>query len=197
MHRPQPDGSAPNDPIPEIIAEFSEVFAFARTRWARYAEEVNAELKGVGMMILQTVMRKGPVTATGLGQMLDMDKAVVSRQVSKLRELDLINAEPAAEDRRVILLTATTHAREALDELHERTANAYQERFSGWEPDELVALRDLLHRFNRTAEQLPSDGPAVRCAREHGGGGGAGGGATAAAGTGAAGADAAHATGRR
>lgn len=176
MHLVQGDGvdgsHAPGDPIPEIIAEFSEVFAFARTRWARYAEEVHPELKGVGMMILQTILRKGPVTATGLGQMLDMDKAVVSRQVAKLRDLGLIEAEAAEEDRRVVLLTGSDRARGALDELHAQTALAYQERFAGWSDTELDTLRTLLRRFNQAAEGLRPDGPAVRCARGHGGGAG-------------------------
>ena len=84
--------------IPEIIAEFSQVFAAAKSRWARYAEEVHPELRGPGMMILQTILRRGPITATGLGSMLDMDKAMVSRQVAKLRGLGLetVGLDPEA-----------------------------------------------------------------------------------------------------
>mgnify|MGYP003453477897 FL=1 len=152
--------------IAEIIAEFSQVFAFARTRWARYAEDVHPDLRGVGMMVLQTVLRKGPITATELSQMLDMDKAVVSRQVSKLRELGFIEAEPAAEDRRVFLLTPSSTARAALDELHAQTADAYQQRFEGWRGEELEHLRSALHRFNGAAP-TGADGPARRCARPH------------------------------
>lgn len=157
--------------IPQIIAEFSEVFAFARTRWSHYAEEVHPELRGVGIMVLQTILRKGPVTATGIGQMLDMDKAVVSRQVSRLRELELIEAEPAEEDRRVILLTPSAHAETLIAELRMRNAEAYRERFDGWTPEELRSLRTALHRFNGAAPALQADGPARRCAREHRGDG--------------------------
>ena len=41
--------------ISEIISEFSQSFAAARTRWTRFAEEVHPELRGPGMMILQTI----------------------------------------------------------------------------------------------------------------------------------------------
>ncbi|CAG7617213.1 MarR family winged helix-turn-helix transcriptional regulator [Leucobacter soli] len=160
----------PGDPISEIIAEFSEVFAFARTRWSHYAEEVHPDLRGVGVMVLQTILRKGPVTATGIGQMLDMDKSVVSRQVARLRDLELIVAEPAEDDRRVILLTPSDRAEKLLTEIRERNTIAYQERFAGWSPEELETLRAGLHRFNGTAPGLHADGPARRCAREHGGG---------------------------
>ena len=153
--------------VAEIIAEFSEIFAFARTKWARYAEEVHADLRGVGMMVLQLVMRKGPITATGISQLLDMDKAMVSRQISKLRELDLVLAEPAAEDRRVILLTASDRAEEMLDGIRQQWAHAYHERFAGWSAADLETLRSGLHRFNASADSGRPDGPAKRCARDH------------------------------
>ncbi|QIM19839.1 MarR family transcriptional regulator [Leucobacter coleopterorum] len=152
----------PNQPpqsdelIAEIIAEFSQVFAFARARWARYAEEVHPELKGVGIMVLQTILRKGPITATQLSQLLGMDKAVVSRQVTKLREFDLIEAEAAAEDRRVVLLTASPAAQAAIEELHAHTSHDYRQRFQGWQTNDLAALREALHRFNGAAPAGPT-----------------------------------------
>ncbi|MBK0417647.1 MarR family transcriptional regulator [Leucobacter sp. CSA1] len=159
-------GIAPEEEaISDIIAEFSQVFAFARTRWTRYAEEVHPDLRGVGMMVLQTIRRRGPITATELSHLLDMDKAVVSRQVAKLRQLDLIDAEPSAEDRRVVLLTTSTAAQGTLDGLHAQTAHAYHERFEGWSVEDLEALRAALRRFNRSAGSGP-EGPATRCARE-------------------------------
>lgn len=152
--------------IAEIIAEFAEVFAFARTRWARYAEEVHPELRGVGMMVLQVILRKGPITATELGQMLDMDKAVVSRQVAKLRELELVDATPSEEDRRVFLLAASARAHALLEELQHRNAWEYGQRFAGWDDAELESLRSALHRFNGAGAEI-ADGPAKRCARGH------------------------------
>lgn len=158
--------AARDEAIPEIIAEFSQVFAFARTRWARYAEEVHPELKGVGLMVLQTIIRKGPVTATGLAGLLDMDKATVSRQVAKLRSLQLVEATAAEADRRVTLLTASPAAQTAMDELHAQTAAAYRARFADWGDAELAQLRAMLHRFNASAEDARGEGPARRCARE-------------------------------
>lgn len=152
--------------IPEIIAEFSQVFAAAKSRWARYAEEVHPELRGPGMMILQTILRKGPITATGLGGMLDMDKAMVSRQVTKLRGLGLVDAQEAESDRRVILLTASAAAHEAVEVLQARTAEEYSARFTDWSDEDLAQLQGLLHRFNAVSDELRGDGPARRCARE-------------------------------
>lgn len=155
--------------ISEIIAELSEVFAFARTRWTKYAEEIDPALKGLSVIVLRTILRHGPVTATELSQMLDMDKATVSRQVARLRELDLVDAEASAEDRRVILLQTSQAARASLDRVHSQTAHDYHERFAGWSTNDLDRFRDTLRRFNGDASPASgvSDSPAARCARGH------------------------------
>lgn len=159
--------SAANGPdtITEIISEFSEVFAFSRNRWTRYADSVHSDLSSVGTMVLQFIVRKGPLTATGLSQFLDMDKSFVSRQVTRLRELGFVDATPAPEDGRVILLTASERALAIMGDIREQWTNAYRERFVGWSKEELEALRDGLHRFNVSAEDVRQDGPAVRHAR--------------------------------
>lgn len=162
---PEP-GVGSDDIVADIISEFSEVIAFARSRWARYAEDVHSDLRGVGLIMLQVIMRKGPLTATGIAQMLDMDKAVVSRQLAKLRDLGLVEAEPAPEDRRVTLLTASSRAQELLDGIRVKWAGAYHERFRGWSDEELRDLRSGLHRFNATAEHAAPDLPSSRCARD-------------------------------
>ena len=158
-----------SEQISQIIAEFSEVFAFVRTRWARFAEETHPDLRGSGIIVLQIVLRKGPVTVTGLSQLLGMDKAMVSRQVSKLRELGFVESAPAAEDRRVTLITATDKARSVIDQLRARAAHDYHLRFADWDDAELDDLGASLHRFNSSAPEQAA-GPAVRCARDHGGG---------------------------
>lgn len=174
-HSARPAAPAEDSPrgaeIAGIISEFSEIFASARTRWVRYAEEVHPELNGGGIMVLQTVLRKGPVTATGLSQMLGMDKAMVSRHISKLRDLELIEAEAAPEDRRVILLTVSERAQELMERIREQWAHSYHERFEGWSVESLEELRAGLHRFNASAEDAHrAEGPAMRCARDHGSG---------------------------
>lgn len=153
------------DEITGIIAEFSEVFAFSRTRWARYAEEVDPELSGVGILILQSILRTGPVTATGICRTLDMDKSFVSRQLAKLRQLGFIETTESPEDRRVQLITGNDKAQRVVDRIRKLWASAYRERFEGWSDSELAALREGLHRFNAANSTPQTEGPAVRCAR--------------------------------
>lgn len=163
-----PSAAHEEEIVAGIISEFTEAFAFSRTRWTRYANEVSQDLSGVSMLVLQIVFRRGPITATGVSHWLDMDKSLVSRHVSKLRDLGLIEANESPEDRRVQLLTVSDHATELLSGVRERWSNAYRERLADWSEAELEALRAGLHRFNASAESLPAEGPAARCSRHAG-----------------------------
>ncbi|WP_427869693.1 MarR family winged helix-turn-helix transcriptional regulator [Leucobacter luti] len=165
-HGSEPDASK-DAMITEIISEFSDVFTFAKSRWARYAGSLHPELNGVGLMILQLILKKGPLTVTGIGHMLDMDKAMVSRQITKLRELDFVDAVPSPEDRRVTLLTGSERAKREFKRIREEWARSYHERFTEWSLVDLETLRSGLHRFNDAAEESPQEGPAARCTRDH------------------------------
>lgn len=158
----------PHDPILDVIAEFSEVFTFIRTRWTGYTEQLHPDLSGGSIFVLQTILRKGPITATEISHRLRMDKALISRQVALLRKLELVDAQPASEDRRVMLLTGTDLARTRLDEVRAKMADEYRQRFDSWDPAEIETLFEMLHRFNRGSDGFASpDSPAARCTPPH------------------------------
>lgn len=142
------NASAREQRIADIISEIGEVLAFARTQWTRDAATLHDELRGVSLIMLQMVRRKGPLSSTDLSQMLDMDKASVSRHVAVLRELGLLDTEPSPEDRRVQLLTVSHEGMSLLGKLRERSADAYRERFAEWSDADLDLLHSGLHRFN-------------------------------------------------
>lgn len=134
--------------IAEVVAEFGQVFAFARMRWTRYAEQIHPELRGPDVFMLQIVSRKGPVTAKELTQLLRIDKGLVSRQLAKLRQLGLVEAQHDAADRRSVLLTVSDSGREMLSGMHRELSAAYEQRLADWSEEDLQTLIDLLHRFN-------------------------------------------------
>ena len=135
----------------DIAVEFGAVFAFARSRWTRHAQEVHPDLRGVGLMVLQTVARHGPLTATEVCQHLGIDKATISRQVAALRELGFVSVDGSLADRRAQLLSLSPAGVAAIDELRALAALDYEERFAGWSEADLETLRALLHRFNERA----------------------------------------------
>lgn len=149
--------------IPEIIAEFGQLFAIARVRWARLAPQLHPELRGPDLLMLQTIAHKGPITATELAQLLSTDKTLVSRQISRMRQLGLVDAVSDEADRRVVLLSASAEARRTLGELHAHLSESYERRLAGWSDEDLATFRDLLHRFNATSPVPEAEGPAARC----------------------------------
>lgn len=136
--------------ITEVIAEFSEILAFSRSRWARYAAAVNPALRGGTMMVLHCISRLGAVSATEIRQHLDMDKAMLSRHIAKLRDHGLVRAEPDAADGRVTLLSVTETADAQIQEIRAEWARGYHDRFESWAEEDILALKAALHRFNES-----------------------------------------------
>lgn len=134
--------------ITEIISELSEVFAFGRTRWQKFAAEVEPELTGADFILLSSINRTQPVSAKQLTCTLAMDKAAVSRSLSKLRDMGLVSTEASADDGRVQLLSVTPKADAQLRAIREKWAHSYHERFADWDGPSLESLRDNLRRFN-------------------------------------------------
>lgn len=165
----KPEREHPHDPILDVIAEFTESFAFIRTRWTEFTEQLHPELSGGSIFVLQLILKKGPITATEIGHRLRMDKAMISRQVTLLRKLGLVDTQPAAEDRRVALLTGTELARTMLVEVRSQMADQYRQRFADWDAEDIVRLRELLHQFNGTADFFEDrSSPSARCTPAHG-----------------------------
>lgn len=134
--------------LDELIAELTALYSQARTNWVRAAEDVHPQLKGLGLLMLQMIARRQPITATEIGSILDMNKAAVSRQLSRLREMNMVSCVDSAEDRRMTLITITQVGLDLLDELRGRSADNYRERFADWPESDLEQLLTLLHRFN-------------------------------------------------
>lgn len=147
-----PKAATSSGVIDNLILELSEMYASARTNWVRAAEDVHPELRGLALMMLQMIARREPITATEIAAKLDMNKAAVSRHISKLRELGMIGCTDSSADRRVALITTTPAGRDLLAQLRLRSAAGYRERFAEWPADDLETLQSLLHRFNASGQ---------------------------------------------
>ncbi|MFT4235741.1 MAG: MarR family transcriptional regulator [Microbacterium sp.] len=164
-----PAGSPPppatEQKIAEVISELSSMFAFSRNRWQRLAQETLPDLTNTGFTVLSTIDKQSPITTTELSQVLDLDKAAISRHVAKLREAGLIAAETSPDDGRVTLLTMSTAGHAAIDQVRANWTHAYVERFAGWAESDLEQLRRGLRHFNASTADAIASGPALRCAR--------------------------------
>ena len=104
--------------VDEAIAQVEEqlgvLFSRARLTFKENAARIHPELRPVGYKILSTIVRLGETNASVLADMLETDKAVVSRQVRMLEEADLVVSRSDAKDGRARVLSATPAAIERI-----------------------------------------------------------------------------------
>ena len=133
------------------MVEMGSTMTLLRSWWSRTSEDMGIGLGGLA--ILQAVSRRPEIRATEIGNLLKIDKAVVSRKITHMREMGLIEANPSPEDGRVFLLTMTKKGETEMDRVREMVAEFYSEKLADWTSEETEILRSLLHRFNTTAFQ--------------------------------------------
>ena len=132
----------------DIEAAVGELFRTGRT-WAKgLAQRFEPPLSPIGYAILRYVQQHAPVRSGDIVATFGMDKGAVSRQISALRELGLLDAASDPEDRRATLLTPTPAAVEAFASFRDETRMQFQGMLDGWSDDELRAFAQALERFN-------------------------------------------------
>jgi DNA-binding MarR family transcriptional regulator len=138
------------DTVEEIMGEVGSLVGFLRSHWSRAADERGVGFGGIA--VLHQVSKRPGITATQIAQGHDLDKAVVSRKVTQLRELDYIQSEPSPEDGRVMLLTPTATGQQVLEDMRREMYGAYWNRLESWGQTELDEFLRVLRRFNSETE---------------------------------------------
>ncbi|MBC9944607.1 MarR family transcriptional regulator [Leucobacter sp. cx-328] len=154
------DGDERTSLVTGLLSELGQTVALTRRRWAHVSEGMCPGLSGLGLITLQIILRSGPISAKEISTRMGIDKAAVSRQVAFLRKQELITESESPHDRRVMLLTRTEQAEALIEEFRAIQAANYIDRLTDWTPEELTALRTLLHKFNEANEYECSRGPA-------------------------------------
>lgn len=96
--------------LDEVEASFNLLFARTRMLWRDAAARVHPDLQPSGYKLLTHIVRTGSTNAHELGELFEMDKSVVSRQVRMLEEVCLLQSRPAEHDGRLRVLTPTPAA---------------------------------------------------------------------------------------
>ena len=152
MPAPSAEPAAP--PVDEAIATVEQQFGLlietARASLRAHALKVHPQLQPVGYRVAALLVRRGPLHAAEVAELLSTDKSLVSRTVKQLEELGMLVRQPDPADRRASYLVATAEAVRRFDELHAADRAALYERMRGWAPDEVRQLARLLEKLNTT-----------------------------------------------
>ena len=119
---------------------------------ARLAGELHPDLDGAAYGLLALLHDAGPLRASDLVNLLDLDKSTVSRQVASLVELGLVDRAPDPADGRAQVLTSSAEGTARLQRIREVRRARWEADLADWPADDVAALGDLLARFNRIRE---------------------------------------------
>ena len=134
----------------------------SRAMSARLAGELHPDLDGAAYGLLALLQDAGPLRASDLGARLGLDKSTVSRQVSSLVALGLVDRAADPGDGRAQVLTPSAEGSARLARIRDARRARWEEDLTGWPAEDVATLAELLGRLNRLGEARddPPPGPA-------------------------------------
>src|SRR5687768_7721255 len=137
-----------HDDLRRIEAELGNLIRRVKRVMGERAREVHPDLHPMTYAILAHLAAHGPMRGADLADAFSMDKGGVSRQVQSLVDLGLVERRPDAQDRRAILLDATTEGRTRLEVMSRHRSDRFDARLAGWSDAELAGFADQLAAYN-------------------------------------------------
>ncbi len=147
--------SAPEEPHQAFVRlerEIGLLLRRSRAISARLARELHPDLDGAAYGLLALLADAGPLRASDLVARLGLDKSTVSRQVSSLVALGMVDRRPDPADGRAQVLSPSTEGAARFTRIRDARRERWASDMSGWPPEDVAVLGDLLARLNRLGE---------------------------------------------
>ena len=108
--------------------------------------------------LLAICLARGECTATQLAQLLPVDASRISRTVSRLVDMEVLQRRRLRDDRRVVMLSLTENGRNLITELQRRVTAFNVKLIEGVSYEEMVLCRSVTERIlaNYAALKQPS-----------------------------------------
>ncbi|TAL34301.1 MAG: MarR family transcriptional regulator [Phenylobacterium sp.] len=114
---------------------------------ARFLTRAGVKLDRALFPLLTRIGSAGPLGAVELAGLVGRDHSTVSRQVSRLEELGLIQRTPSPADGRIRLLSPTASGKQMLAEFARTRRRLTEEYFADWSDHEQAELLRLLRKM--------------------------------------------------
>jgi DNA-binding MarR family transcriptional regulator len=136
----------------ELEIELTRLFRRARSAQQRTAAQVHPDLDAAGYAVLVAVRdlaaHGGGARGGDLSGALGLHKSTMSRNISALERLGLIERVPDPEDARARQVRLTPQGSEALERSFEGRRERLRSRLKAWDAHDVAALARLLRRLN-------------------------------------------------
>jgi len=144
-------GAAP-EAFARLEREIALLLRRARMISERLAGELHPDLDGSAYGLLAMLQDLGPLRAGDLVARLGQDKSTVSRQVTKLVELGLVDRTADPVDGRAQVLAPSTEGSARLARIRTARRARWEADLSDWPTADVATLAELLARINRIGE---------------------------------------------
>ncbi|WP_370468354.1 MarR family winged helix-turn-helix transcriptional regulator [Streptacidiphilus sp. P02-A3a] len=154
------DGNEPaaHQPRAESIDAIQrELTAFAR-RSRSQASQIHPGLTLVTYAILDLLRERGGCRGTDLAAHFMLDKSTVSRQVTALERLGLVERSTDPEDQRGQIIRTSTQGSALLQSVSEQRRLAFLSRLADWPDEDLERFASYLTTYN-SSYSSPTDTP--------------------------------------
>ena len=123
------------------------------------ARQLNASSTGAGLTpsqasVLGLIVARGPLSLVELGKLEGLNPTMLSRVISRLAAMDLINRIPDPEDLRSASVVSAAAGRRVDQQIKARRAAAVSECMQSLGTDDVSALTSALPALERLAEAM-------------------------------------------
>jgi DNA-binding MarR family transcriptional regulator len=145
-HRRSLRNMAADDPVDVIETEMTRL---ARTiALLGRPPESETGLDRAGYLLLRTLEKIGPASINTIAAAIGLDGSTVTRQVSAMKELGLVERQVNPGDRRSCIISPTTDGRSMMRQVRRQRRTNLDAVTSDWTEDDRSTLGRLLAKLN-------------------------------------------------
>ena len=144
--------NAPQEGFGRLEREIALLLRRARVISQRLSGELHPDLDGSAYGLLALLQDLGPLRAGDLVARLGQDKSTVSRQVTKLVELGLVDRTADPVDGRAQVLAPSPEGSAGTAWIRAARRARWEADLADWPADDVATLGELLARLNRLGE---------------------------------------------
>lgn len=127
-----------------------------RSMGTDFLERKSVKITGPQIFMLYFIHERGPCKLTQLADELEVKPSAVTVMIDRLVKMGCVERMQDPADRRAVLVKATTHGQEVLDQALRDQLDIAGDYLSRLEPDEARLLTDLLEKMaaDRTESKI-------------------------------------------